>query len=120
MRSFLSFLPTPQGDHSAAAAAEPLAHLRASDVEVSHLGRYIGIVVLIASAAMVSTWSRVGLIEVSAALGAAESRLEAAQADHARLALEHATLTDPVRLEALSSSHGLAGQVSVVDLETQP
>ena len=118
MRSFLSLLPTSRGDDGA--AAEPLAHLRASDVEVSHLGRYVGIVILIARAAMVSTWSRVGLIEVSAALGAAEARLEAAQDDHARLTLEHATLTDPVRLEALSSAHGLATQVTVVELETRP
>lgn len=121
MRMPFSSLPshTPD-DPSGSAAAEPLAPLAHSDVEVSHLGRYVGVVVLLAACAMLSAWSRIDLIETSAALGSAEARLEAARAENARLSLEQATLTDPVRLQSLAAEQGLQGDVTVIELGEAP
>ena len=99
-----------------AVALPPLLGRGDSDLEVTHLGRYIGVIVLVTACAMLSAWSRIDLIETSAALGSAESRLDAARAEHARLTLERASLTDPGRLGAASDALGLRADVPVVAL----
>ena len=112
-----SLLRRDDGDAVAPAVAlPPLLGRRDGDLEVPHLSRYIGVVALVTACAMLSAWSRIDLIETSAALGSAESRLETARAENARLTLERAALTDPARLGAASDALGLQGDVPVVVL----
>lgn len=104
----------PADGDSAAVPLPPLLAPTGGDLEVTHLGRYVGVITMVAACAMLSAWSRIDLVETSAALGTAESQLEAAQADHARLTLERAALTDPARLSAASDALGLDPDVPVV------
>lgn len=84
------------------------------DLEVTHLWRYVGVIGLVAACAMLSAWSRIDLVETSAALGSAETRLAAANADRARLELEYAALTDPARLSRAAEALGLDATVKIV------
>lgn len=124
MRNLLSHLPLRTAAHDVAPAADvhPPIVGPGRDLEVTRLGRYVSVVALLAACAMLSAWSRIDLVETSAALGSAEARLEAAQADRARLRLEVAALTDPTRLSRTAEALGLTAEVAVVDVpaEGQP
>jgi len=85
-------------------------------VELSHLGRYLLIALVIAGTMMVGAWSRIDLRGTAVALGETERRLATAQADEARLQLELATLRAPARLRGQQESLGLTQDVTVIDL----
>jgi len=85
-------------------------------VELSHLGRYLLIALVIAGTMIVGAWSRVDLRGTAVALGETERRLATAEANEARLQLELATLRAPARLRGQQESLGLTENVTVIDL----
>jgi hypothetical protein len=113
LSSLLRRSPSDSRD-TPAATLPPLVGSGTGDLEVTHLGRYVFVITLVASCAMLSAWSRIDLVETSAALGSASARLESAQAEHARLTLERAALTDPTHLAAAADALGLEQTVPVV------
>ena len=85
-------------------------------IELSHLWRYLVVAGLVATCALLSTWSRVDLVETSVALDNAEARLSASVAERERLRLELATLSDPDRLNRMAATLQLSSKVPVVEL----
>ena len=85
-------------------------------VELSYLGRYLLIALVIAGTMMVGAWSRIDLRGTAVALGETNRRLSTAEANEARLQLELATLRAPARLHGQQESLGLTQDVAVIDL----
>ena len=88
--------------------------IRPDRLELNHLWRYALGVVVVACCALFSAWSRIDLVELSVALDQSQADLKRAEADHARLELELATLQDPTHLSIASDELGLLSTVEVV------
>jgi hypothetical protein len=85
-------------------------------LELSHLGRYLVVAVLVTVCALLFAWSRIEMVEISTDLGAARNQLTIAQAEAARLDLELAALSDPAHLSRAATELALTTDVPVVDV----
>ena len=96
--------------------ARPIRAIDAAGIEVSHLWRYLAVAGMAAGCALLSTWSRIDLVETSVALHQMERNLTAATMDGERLDLELATLKAPDRLDYASQTLQLDDRVQVIDV----
>lgn len=104
--------PGPSGE------ASPLSAVTPEGLELSHLGRYLVVAVLITVCGLLFAWSRIEMVEISTDLGAARTQLSIAQAESARLDLELAALSDPAHLSRAATDLALTSDVPVVDVPT--
>ncbi|MEC7949012.1 MAG: hypothetical protein VX265_15695 [Myxococcota bacterium] len=102
---------TPTGD-----GASTLSTLTTDGLELSHLGRYLVMAVLVTVCALLFAWSRIEMVEISSALGSARTQLSVADAEGARLDLELATLSDPSHLSRAAAELSLTTAVPVIDV----
>lgn len=96
--------------------ASTLSSVRPDGLELSNLGRYLVVAVLVTVCGLLFAWSRIEMVEISSDLGGARTKLAIAEADGARLDLELAALTDPTHLSRAASDLALTGDVPVIDL----
>lgn len=96
------------------APVAPMLH--AEGVELRYLWRYGAVAALMVACALLSTWSRVDLVETSVALHKSRSAHRSALAERQRLTLELASLRDPQTLEGAAAAMSLDNTVPVVEL----
>lgn len=123
---------TRRWSSSSAEAAEPVVQseqapnrtavrsrlLDTGDVELSSLGGYALVILIIAACMLLSAWSRIDLRETAVALDRSERDYAAAQAETSRLKLELSTLEDPAWLHQTASEMGLEPTVPVIEMST--
>lgn len=90
------------------------------DVELSRLGRYLGIAAVFGLCALLHAWSRIDLRETAVALDVAQTKLSTANAEQQRLKLELASLRDPARLGQIGVTMYLDTHVPVVAVPAAP
>ena len=92
--------------------------LDTGDVELSSLGGYALVILIMAACMLLSAWSRIDLRETAVALDRSEREYSAAQAETSRLKLELSTLEDPAWLTQTAHELSLQPTVPVVDMST--
>ncbi len=92
--------------------------LDTGDVELSSLGGYALVILIMAACMLLSAWSRIDLRETAVALDRSEREYSAAQAETSRLKLELSTLEDPAWLTQTAQELSLQPTVPVVDMST--
>ena len=88
------------------------------DVELSSLGGYALVILIMAACMLLSAWSRIDLRETAVALDRSERDYAAAQAETSRLKLELSTLEDPAWLNKTANEMSLQSTVTVVEMST--
>ena len=123
---------TRRWSSSSAEAAEPVVQskqtpnraavrsrlLDTGDVELSSLGGYALVILIMAACMLLSAWSRIDLRETAVALDRSERDYAAAQAETTRLKLELSTLEDPAWLHQTASEMALEPTVPVIEMST--
>jgi hypothetical protein len=102
--------PKPDGGGGAAA----INTAPTGGLELTQLGRYGMVGVLVTICGLLFAWSRIEMVEISSHLGQARGQLASAEADRARLDLELSALTDPAHLSRAALDLGLASTVPLV------
>lgn len=92
--------------------------LNSGDVELSSLGGYALVILIMAACMLLSAWSRIDLRETAVALDRSERNYSAAQAETSRLKLELSTLEDPAWLHQTANELSLQPTVTVVEMST--
>lgn len=92
--------------------------LNSGDVELSSLGGYALVILIMAACMLLSAWSRIDLRETAVALDRSERDYSAAQAETSRLKLELSTLEDPAWLHQTANELSLQPTVPVVEMST--
>lgn len=105
----------PQGP-DVQATASSLSAIAPEGLQLSHLGRYLVMAVLLTVCGLLFAWSRIEMVEISSDLGSARTQLTVAQTEAARLDLELATLSDPAHLSRAATHLALTTDVAVVDV----
>ncbi len=106
--------PTPDTDP---AVVRPRL-LDTGEVELSSLGGYALMILIMAACMLLSAWSRIDLRETAVALDRSEREYAAAQAETSRLNLELSTLEDPAWLAHTADELNLEPTVPVVEMAT--
>jgi len=88
------------------------------DVELSSLGGYALVILIMAACMLLSAWSRIDLRETAVALDRSERDYAAAQAETSRLKLELSTLEDPAWLHKTADEIDLQSTVPVIEMST--
>ena len=88
------------------------------DVELSSLGGYALVILIMAACMLLSAWSRIDLRETAVALDRSERDYAAAQAETSRLKLELSTLEDPAWLHKTANELSLQPTVPVIEMST--
>ena len=116
LKNPLSMLRTqqsaPKPDASGGVAAINTAPT--TGLELTQLGRYGMVAVLVTVCGLLFAWSRIEMVEISSDLGHSRGQLVSAEADRARLDLELAALTSPSHLSRAAFDLGLASDVTMV------
>ncbi len=92
--------------------------MNSGDVELSSLGGYALVILIMAACMLLSAWSRIDLRETAVALDRSERDYSAAQAETSRLKLELSTLEDPAWLHQTANELSLQPTVPVVEMST--
>lgn len=117
MKSTRQALSERNSEDGVAAESAPSLPATARDgLELSQLGRYLVLAVMLTVCGLLFAWSRIEMVEISTDLGNARGRLDAAEAESARLDLELAALTDPTHLSRAADANGLVPTVPVVEV----
>jgi cell division protein FtsL len=90
--------------------------LDTGEVELSSLGGYALMILIMAACMLLSAWSRIDLRETAVALDRSEREYSAAQAETTRLKLELSTLEDPAWLAHTADELNLESTVPVVEM----
>lgn len=106
----------PQPAQGRAAVRDRL--IDTGDVELSSLGGYALVILIMAACMLLSAWSRIDLRETAVALDRSERDYAAAQAETSRLKLELSTLEDPAWLHKTASEMALEPTVPVIEMST--
>jgi cell division protein FtsL len=88
------------------------------EVELSSLGGYALVILIMAACMLLSAWSRIDLRETAVALDRSERDYAKAEAETSRLKLELSTLEDPAWLAQTADELSLQPTVSVVEMST--
>jgi hypothetical protein len=107
----------PKSDGAGGAAAINTAPT--GGLELTQLGRYGMVAVLVTICGLLFAWSRIEIVEISSHLGQTRGQLATAEADRARLDLELAAITDPAHLSRAATDLGLASTVPLVLVPAQ-
>jgi hypothetical protein len=107
-------MPSPSGPPGDDASA--LSGVRPDGLELSNLGRYLVVAMLVTVCGLLFAWSRIEMVEISSDLGGARTQLSIAEAEGARLDLELAALSDPAHLSRAATDLALTSDVPVVDV----
>jgi hypothetical protein len=122
MKSTLQALTDRAPDDGAAVEAAPSLPTSTQEalgrggLELSQLGRYGVLAVMLTVCGLLFAWSRIEMVEISTDLGRARAALDGAEAESARLDLELAALTDPTHLSRAAEVNELVSTVPVVDV----
>ena len=92
--------------------------VESGDVELSSLGGYALVILILAACMLLSAWSRIDLRETAVALDRSERDYAAAQAETSRLKLELSTLEDPAWLHKTADELSLQRTIPVIEMST--
>ena len=107
---------TPSHDWRSQTDREPLQPLELAGIELTHLTRYLMVVVLVTVCMLVSTWSRLDFRETAVALDQAQRAYKLSLSESAQLELELASLSDPHWLNQAATVLDLQPGISIIDL----
>jgi len=93
-----------------------LSDLTPEGLQLSNLGQYLVVALLLTVCGLLFAWSRIEMVEISSDLGSARTQLSIARTEGARLDLELATLSDPSHLSRAATDLALTSDVPVVDV----
>ena len=96
--------------------SRPFIAMTSDGLELSHLGRYLVVAVLVTTCGLLFAWSRIEMVEISSELGVARTQLATAEAEQARIDLELAALKDPAHLSRAAANLALTSDVEVVNV----